>query len=130
MTPPTGLRKKTVSPGAQGLEDRLKNPNTTDLFGVADAVVKHVLEGHDRGVNWVAFHPTMPLLVSASDDRQVKLWRMNGMCVRASMCVCVRASMCVCVRASMCVCVRASMCVCVCVHTCECIYVCVLHFCI
>eukprot|EP00731_Ephydatia_muelleri_P009629 Em0005g215a len=73
----SGLRKKTVSPGAQGLEDRLKNPNTTDLFGVADAVVKHVLEGHDRGVNWVAFHPAMPLLVSASDDRQVKLWRMN-----------------------------------------------------
>ena len=73
----SGLRKKTVSPGAQGLEERLKNPTTTDLFGVADAVVKHVLEGHDRGVNWVAFHPTMPLLVSASDDRQVKLWRMN-----------------------------------------------------
>lgn len=36
------------------------------------------LQGHDRGVNWVAFHPTMPLLVSGADDRQVKLWRMNG----------------------------------------------------
>ena len=36
------------------------------------------LQGHDRGVNWVAFHPSLPLLVSASDDRQVKLWRMNG----------------------------------------------------
>ena len=35
-------------------------------------------QGHDRGVNWVAFHPTMPLIVSAADDRQVKLWRMNG----------------------------------------------------
>lgn len=43
----------------------------------ADAVVKHVLEGHDRGVNWAAFHPTLPLIVSAADDRQVKLWRMN-----------------------------------------------------
>ena len=35
-------------------------------------------QGHDRGVNWVAFHPTMPLIVSGADDRQVKLWRMNG----------------------------------------------------
>ena len=35
-------------------------------------------QGHDRGVNWVSFHPTLPLLVSAADDRQVKLWRMNG----------------------------------------------------
>ena len=35
-------------------------------------------QGHDRGVNWVSFHPTLPLLVSAADDRQIKLWRMNG----------------------------------------------------
>ena len=38
---------------------------------------QHVLEGHDRGVNWATFHPTMPLIVSGADDRQVKLWRMN-----------------------------------------------------
>ena len=50
----------------------------TDLFGGGDAVVKYVLEGHDRGVNWAAFHPTLPLIVSGADDRQVKLWRMNG----------------------------------------------------
>lgn len=36
------------------------------------------LQGHDRGVNWAAFHPTMPLIVSGADDRQVKIWRMNG----------------------------------------------------
>ena len=39
--------------------------------------MKHVLEGHDRGVNWANFHPTMPLIVSGADDRQIKLWRMN-----------------------------------------------------
>ena len=49
-----------------------------DLFGSGDALVKYVLEGHDRGVNWAAFHPTLPLIVSGADDRQVKLWRMNG----------------------------------------------------
>jgi coatomer protein complex subunit alpha (xenin) len=36
-----------------------------------------VLEGHDRGVNWASFHPSLPLIVSGADDRQVKLWRMN-----------------------------------------------------
>lgn len=50
----------------------------SDLFGGGDAVVKYVLEGHERGVNWVSFHPTLPLIVSGADDRQVKLWRMNG----------------------------------------------------
>jgi coatomer protein complex subunit alpha (xenin) len=48
-----------------------------DIFGAPDAVVKYVLEGHDRGVNWASFHPTLPLVISGADDRQVKLWRMN-----------------------------------------------------
>lgn len=73
----SGLRKKSVAPGPSALEDHLKNPTATDLFGQADAVVKHLLEGHDRGVNWACFHPTLPLIVSGADDRQVKLWRMN-----------------------------------------------------
>ncbi|KAJ2941519.1 hypothetical protein O0L34_g14564 [Tuta absoluta] len=73
----SGLRKKSVAPGPAGLAEHLRNPQATDLFGQADAVVKHVLEGHDRGVNWAAFHPTLPLIVSAADDRQLKLWRMN-----------------------------------------------------
>ncbi|KAI5569128.1 hypothetical protein BDE02_12G057700 [Populus trichocarpa] len=68
------LRKKTVSPADDIM--RLTQMNT-DLFGGVDAVVKYVLEGHDRGVNWAAFHPTLPLIVSGADDRQVKLWRMN-----------------------------------------------------
>ncbi|XP_034935334.1 coatomer subunit alpha-like [Chelonus insularis] len=75
----SGLRKKNVSPGPGGLEEHLKNPGTTDLFGQADAVVKHVLEGHDRGVNWASFHPSLPLIVSGADDRQIKMWRMNDM---------------------------------------------------
>lgn len=73
----SGLRKKNVAPGPGGLDDHLKGAGHTDLFGQSDAVVKHVLEGHDRGVNWACFHPTMPLIVSGADDRMVKLWRMN-----------------------------------------------------
>ncbi|GFO24202.1 coatomer subunit alpha [Plakobranchus ocellatus] len=73
----SGLRKKNVAPGPGGIEERLRTPGQTDLFGTSDAIVKHVLEGHDRGVNWAAFHPTLPLIVSGADDRQLKLWRMN-----------------------------------------------------
>ena len=55
-----GLRKKTVAPA----EDVLRIPQmNTDLFGGGDAVVKYVLEGHDRGVNRAAFHPSLPLIV-------------------------------------------------------------------
>ncbi|GAB2267669.1 hypothetical protein Dimus_002652 [Dionaea muscipula] len=68
------LRKKTVSPADDIV--RLSQMNT-DLFGGVDAVVKYVLEGHDRGVNWASFHPSLPLIVSGADDRQVKMWRMN-----------------------------------------------------
>ncbi|KAL2145414.1 hypothetical protein VTI28DRAFT_7341 [Corynascus sepedonium] len=75
----SGLRKKHSAPTSMSFEDQVAraNANQTDMFGNTDAVVKFVLEGHDRGVNWVAFHPTMPLIVSAGDDRLIKLWRMS-----------------------------------------------------
>ncbi|TKR92815.1 hypothetical protein L596_007393 [Steinernema carpocapsae] len=74
----SGLRKKNVSPGV-GAASRAVGGSAAqaDLFGQPDVVVKHVLEGHDRGVNWVSFHPSMPLIVSGGDDRQVKMWRYN-----------------------------------------------------
>jgi coatomer protein complex subunit alpha (xenin) len=78
----SGLRKKHSAPTtSMSFEDQMAraNSNQADMFGNTDAVVKFVLEGHDRGVNWVSFHPTLPLIVSAGDDRLVKLWRMSGM---------------------------------------------------
>ena len=38
------LHKKTDAPGAGELDEHLKNPGSTDLFGSSDAIVKHVLE--------------------------------------------------------------------------------------
>jgi coatomer subunit alpha len=75
----SGLRKKHSAPTSMTFEDQMarSNQQQADMFGNTDAVVKFVLEGHDRGVNWVAFHPTLPLIVSAGDDRLVKLWRMS-----------------------------------------------------
>ncbi|KAG9287253.1 hypothetical protein G9A89_008883 [Geosiphon pyriformis] len=75
----SGLRKKNAAPSSMTFEDTLHRSSATqaDIFGSTDAVVKFVVEGHDRGVNWATFHPTLPLFVSAGDDRQIKLWRMN-----------------------------------------------------
>ncbi|KAB8073691.1 coatomer WD associated region-domain-containing protein [Aspergillus leporis] len=75
----SGLRKKHSAPTTMSFEDQMAraNPSQADMFGNTDAVVKFVLEGHDRGVNWVSFHRTLPLIVSAGDDRLVKLWRMS-----------------------------------------------------
>jgi len=69
-----GLKKKNVVG-----DDILKMSQLNqDLFGTNDVMVKYLLEGHERGVNWATFHPTLPLIVSAADDRQVKIWRISG----------------------------------------------------
>lgn len=82
----SGLRKKHSAPQntASSFEEQMlqrsmqhNNPQAADIFGNTDATVKYVLEGHDRGVNWVSFHPTLPLVVSAGDDRLIKIWRMS-----------------------------------------------------
>jgi coatomer protein complex subunit alpha (xenin) len=81
----SGLRKKQMGDNLMDpMSGRPTSATSTaamnvqaELFGTNDVVVKYVLEGHDRGVNWACFHPTLPLLASAADDRQVKLWRMS-----------------------------------------------------
>ncbi|KAI9291125.1 Coatomer, alpha subunit [Neoconidiobolus thromboides FSU 785] len=78
----SSLRKKYYTPQSASTrtpeEEAIRMlAQTTDVFGNMEVTVKFVLEGHTKGVNWVEFHPTMPLIVSGGDDRQVKLWRMN-----------------------------------------------------
>ncbi|KAI8910981.1 coatomer WD associated region-domain-containing protein [Gorgonomyces haynaldii] len=73
----SGLRKKHAA-GAPIVEDPMRGPGgNADVFGNMDAVVKYVLEGHSRGVNYATFHPSLPLIISGGDDRLVKLWRWN-----------------------------------------------------
>mmetsp|Transcript_23070 Transcript_23070/g.22473 ORF Transcript_23070/g.22473 Transcript_23070/m.22473 type:complete len:190 (+) Transcript_23070:561-1130(+) len=49
-----------------------------ELFGGTEVEVKHILEGHEKGVNWVAFHPSMRIVASGADDKSIKLWRLSG----------------------------------------------------
>ncbi|KAJ9057030.1 hypothetical protein DSO57_1026341 [Entomophthora muscae] len=74
------LRQKSSKPDhSRPHEDDLRRimSGTADAFGNPDIIVKYMIEGHTKGVNWVDFHPSLPLLVSGGDDRQVKIWRMN-----------------------------------------------------
>ncbi|OWB83621.1 hypothetical protein B5S33_g2252 [[Candida] boidinii] len=76
----SGLRQKHSAPsGMRSFENELSRNQVPqqDIFGNTDAVVKYVLEGHDKGVNWASFHPKLPLIVSGGDDRMVKIWRMS-----------------------------------------------------
>lgn len=70
----SALRKKRVNgtPNDDQNSSSISRLNS-DLFGVT----KFVLEGHDRCVNWASFHPTLNLIVSGSDDHQIKIWRYN-----------------------------------------------------
>lgn len=74
----SGLRKRHLAPGSQDYDEQVINQQNLFDGGFGDCVVKFILQGHTRGVNWASFHPTLPLIVSASDDRQVKLWRMSS----------------------------------------------------
>eukprot|EP00922_Rhytidocystis_sp_ex-Travisia-forbesii_P020210 GHVS01029784.1.p1 GENE.GHVS01029784.1~~GHVS01029784.1.p1 ORF type:complete len:1266 (-),score=169.97 GHVS01029784.1:250-3756(-) len=81
----SGLRDKTVSirngsssgTGSGGFGGGGAVQHNADMFGTSDVICKYILEGHDRGVNWASFHPTLPLVASAADDRLIKLWRYN-----------------------------------------------------
>ncbi|KAF9010173.1 coatomer subunit alpha-2 [Cyathus striatus] len=75
----SGLRK--VSPHSGGPSGGIgigssSGPGNFETFD-SFSTVKHVLEGHDRGVNFAMFHPTLPLIISAADDRVIKIWRMS-----------------------------------------------------
>lgn len=70
----SGLKQKGKKvPGKTGGPSTMLGRLSTDLVGT----VKYVLEGHERGVNWASFHPELPLIVSGSDDRMIKIWRTN-----------------------------------------------------
>jgi WD40 repeat protein len=45
-------------------------------------LAKNPQEGHLKEVNWVSFHPSGKLIATASDDKTVKLWSLDGKLLR------------------------------------------------
>ena len=60
----------------KSMQKQGSRPN--EIFGGTEVEVKHIIEGHEKGVNWVAFHPTMKVVASGADDKTIKLWRLSG----------------------------------------------------
>lgn len=77
------LTRQESSAGVASGDRDNTNSGGVDVFNLSggtssvEVPVKFVLEGHERGVNWAAFHPTLPMIVSCGDDRLIKLWRYN-----------------------------------------------------
>ena len=44
-------------------------------FSISDVEPIAKGDAHDRGVNWVSFHPTENLILSSADDKKIKVWR-------------------------------------------------------
>jgi hypothetical protein len=67
-------------------EDQMARANNqADMFNT-DAVVKFVLEGHDRGVNWVSLSVhqfiTHPMLAKQLTSYQLAILRFLSSCLR------------------------------------------------
>ncbi|GLB42351.1 putative coatomer (COPI) alpha subunit C-terminus [Lyophyllum shimeji] len=75
----SGLRKGSPNAGGGPGGHPAGGGSAAGTFETFDSfsTVKYVLEGHDRGVNYAMFHPTLPLIISAADDRVIKIWRMS-----------------------------------------------------
>lgn len=63
------LKKKHTS--IEGREKATDGPSRIEVE------VKAIIDAHDRGINWCAFHPTGNLIASVGDDRRVKLWKFS-----------------------------------------------------
>lgn len=72
----SGLKKSATSSSIPASNMGGSNPGGFEGLDNFTSV-KYILEGHDRGVNHAVFHPTLPLIISASDDRTIKIWRMS-----------------------------------------------------
>lgn len=44
----------------------------------AEVELIQIMEGHNAGVNWCAFHSDQPYIISAADDKKIKLWKYNS----------------------------------------------------
>ena len=44
------------------------------IIGLPKAPERFKLEGHQKGINGIAFHPSYSIIATASDDATIKLW--------------------------------------------------------
>ncbi|KAI5188620.1 coatomer subunit alpha [Nematocida sp. AWRm77] len=45
-----------------------------DMLGVPEVIVKHILDGHDRGINWIASKAGTNTFATGGDDSTIRIW--------------------------------------------------------
>lgn len=74
------LRDITLSPEGQRIIVACGDGSLREL-DLPDLNERQRFEGHGKGSNCAAFHPTKPVLISGGKDGQVKVWRADGRCM-------------------------------------------------
>lgn len=74
------LRDITRSPEGQRIIMACGDGSLRELE-LPDLNERQRFEGHEKGSNCAAFHPTKPVLISGGKDGQVKVWRADGGCM-------------------------------------------------
>ena len=60
------------------LIEKMNSPNHNGYFNPMDVEVIASVEAHEKGLNWVSFHPSKNLFYTAGDDRRVKVWSFDS----------------------------------------------------
>eukprot|EP00042_Codosiga_hollandica_P036250 m.274726 g.274726 ORF g.274726 m.274726 type:complete len:1165 (-) comp54837_c0_seq6:8-3502(-) len=76
----SGLLRATTLPSSQpsATGPSATGPVGADLLGHMDVYLQCTFEAHSGSVHSVALHPSERLCVTASQDRTVRLWRLDG----------------------------------------------------
>lgn len=45
-----------------------------DMLGVPEVILKHITDGHDRGINWIAARPGTSTFATGGDDSSIRIW--------------------------------------------------------
>ncbi|KAI5165993.1 coatomer subunit alpha [Nematocida sp. AWRm78] len=45
-----------------------------DMLGVPEVVLKHIVDGHDRGINWISVQPDGETFATGGDDSTIRIW--------------------------------------------------------
>ncbi|TBU08419.1 WD40 domain-containing protein, partial [Hamiltosporidium magnivora] len=59
-----------------------KNKKSIDILKVPEVIVRQILDGHEKGINWISVNPNTTMFATSSDDRQIKIWELVGEIVK------------------------------------------------
>lgn len=59
------------------LKSKFSSMHGTVYMLTNDVELSVLTEAHTKGINWVEFHPIEDLLLTCSDDKNIKLWKFS-----------------------------------------------------